>query len=1015
MKHSVFFQNADNHWDNALPLGNGCFGAMLFFEENKLFMPLNHYEVYYNIKETVLPEDQEKALLPTKQPGARFGMYLEKAQRNEPQNDEPFCKYENKAWETFDPEPYSITEYSSSYPTTGELVFSVDDRLRDACHALTLFVEDAAVELKLENEDNCLGINTIVAREDYVVSKVTQTQSGLLRSIRISMEPYRDHDMPQVTYKQIDKNLFAYEVTRKLGTKQFVFAGVVRLIGAIGHLQSDATGVDIILEACSEEIYVLTGIYTDWKYSDPMGDGIAQIIRQDTKQLYNEHKDYWLRFFEKSSISIPDKFLEHIYYINQYALDCSSGKDGVMKHHACGLNGLWDVRHPNLWGSKWYWDVNIQAAFAGVFSSNRLDLAKVFSDGLRSYEKLAEQYARDVHNAPGVSMDYPHTTYYCIWPWCAQYLWQLYEYSLDENYLRNDAYPLFLKLCRFAVSKFRYDEITGTFTIYPDISPEQGPLTHDSTITIASVKYLLKFTLQAAEILGDNDPILEKCRQLLSKLPPYSISKPGNWGVHFNDSPDAPDNMAIRHPSMLMPLFPAGEFDPLFDTNEVSEMWSNTIDFLEDKCEIGIFGGSWIAAAAARLGRGQTALRLLYERGIDHMLRSNGLSAEETERFINDCLTPRQPLYYPCMVEFTGQMLAAVNEMLLQSHNGLIRIFPALPDGNREWERFHRHGWDVTEYIDRCTDYPAWTTLRFDRLLARGAFEISASMTDGKLDWILVHSQKGGRICITSPYWDDKLQVFSGGQVVPHTAEKGILTFDTCAGCSYLIAEQENAFESVSNEEYQLQVVYRESYTKRKVFLGENTEASYHKGVDGFLRDWYLGNCRMANHTLYKFDFTSCKDKVYTRGWTRQALVPDSRVIHPIGFKQIGLENAQFTVKQGYGFSSLNGLSVIAREMDDPLRRDFIQSAEPTEFWIEVPRGQYEMLVVSGDADEDSLTILQTDMWKVGGCLVKKGQYQCELIPVILKRDGLIRLKIFTKPGNRWKINNLYLNVIKGY
>ena len=59
MKHSVFFQNADNHWDNALPLGNGCFGAMLFFEENKLFMPLNHYEVYYNIKETVLPEDQE--------------------------------------------------------------------------------------------------------------------------------------------------------------------------------------------------------------------------------------------------------------------------------------------------------------------------------------------------------------------------------------------------------------------------------------------------------------------------------------------------------------------------------------------------------------------------------------------------------------------------------------------------------------------------------------------------------------------------------------------------------------------------------------------------------------------------------------------------------------------------------------------------------------------------------------------------------------------------------------------
>ena len=171
----------------------------------------------------------------------------------------------------------------------------------------------------------------------------------------------------------------------------------------------------------------------------------------------------------------------------------------------------------------------------------------------------------------------------------------------------------------------------------------------------------------------------------------------------------------------------------------------------------------------------------------------------------------------------------------------------------------------------------------------------------------------------------------------------------------------------------------------------------------------------MANHTLYKFDFTCCKDKAYTKGWTRQAFVPESRVIHPIGFKQVGLENAQFTVKQGYGFSLVNGLTFSERQTADPLSRDFVQGTDPTEFWIEVPRGQYELLAVSGDSEGESLTILQTDMWKTDVHLVKKGQYQCELIPVILKKDGLIRLKISTTPGNKWKLNNLYLNVIKGY
>ena len=306
---------------------------------------------------------------------------------------------------------------------------------------------------------------------------------------------------------------------------------------------------------------------------------------------------------------------------------------------------------------------------------------------------------------------------------------------------------------------------------------------------------------------------------------------------------------------MLMPLFPVAEFD-LNSDPEMVKILSNTVDFLEERTEIGVFQGSWMAASAARLGRGQTCLRLLYERGIDHMLRSNGLTAEETERFINFCLVCRQPLYYPCMMEFTGEMLAAVNEMLLQSYNDLIRVFPALPDGDPEFGRMLRNGYAYETYPDHYAAYEAWKDVRFDKLLAKGAFEISAQAKDGKLAWICVHSRKGGRVNLTSPLLTEDMQVFCNGASVEVSASGNVLSFETQQGMDYIIAKQPNVQMQPEQEaEYPQQVWHRETYTKRNIYIGEDPEVQYHKSLDAFIRDWYLGNVRCANHTVYKFDF----------------------------------------------------------------------------------------------------------------------------------------------------------------
>lgn len=1010
MKHSVIFDNVDNHWDNALPFGNGTFGCMQFFERKKLYMPMNHYEVYYNISDPLLPEDKLKAMPECKTAGAEHERCRKQADSSQPGEDGLACLFRSSRETVLNNKTYGIFKFSETFPQTGELVFSFDG-MDEAKHSLSLLLEDAKGILELECGEKRITVETIVSRRDCIINTIKQSESGILRDITVAFPDYRDGKPPVVSYRQTDGRTVMYTASYAVSeNKNAVFSGALRFVGATVKLSGeyDNNAVISILDG-AEDICLITGIFTDWKYIDTEEAAVCGMdtFEAELGELIDEHRKYYLEFFDRSAISLPDKFLEKIYYINQYALDCCSGKDGIMKHQACGLNGLWAIRHPNLWGSKWYWDVNIQAAFAGVFSSNRLDLAKVFSDGLMTYKESAERHARDVHGMTGMSIDYPYDFYYSCFVWCSQYMWFLYEYSLDKDYLKNEAYPVFLKLCEFCLQLFEYDSSRDKYCVYPDISPEQGPLAHNTVITVACVKYLFKYTLRSAQILGDSSEILDKVSEMLKKLPEYPLSKNGDYGVHFRDSEDAADNMWIRHPSMLMPVFPIGEIDEDSDST-VKEHILNTLAFLEDNCEIGIFGCSWIAAAAARMGKGQMALRILYERGIDHMLRSNGLTAEETDRFINYCLITRQPLYYPCMMEFSGEMLAAVNEMLIASHNGVVKVFPALPDGDPEYERYQRRGSYLGEYLGIRHEYEKWENVSFSRLLAKGAFEVSAKLEKGVASWVSVLSKMGGRLKLSCKYFPDNTQPICDGRSVPFTKEGDVFVLDTEAGKTYIFGCENKE----DTKDYDNSIDTHVTYTKRLISVGENSETVYRKKLDSAMRDWYYGNSRMANHTVYKFDFTKLSEKNYAAEIPMQRVISEGIVMGGMDFVRLGGE--VFTHERGYGFD--RQVNVVDRAAPDLLRRDFAEGVEDTEFIIEMPRGQYELLVVSGDENQESLTIISGEnSRRAGGKKVPAGCFQCELIPIIQEYDEPLVLKLSTVQGFKWKLNAIIVNVIKGY
>ena len=276
----------------------------------------------------------------------------------------------------------------------------------------------------------------------------------------------------------------------------------------------------------------------------------------------------------------------------------------------------------------------------------------------------------------------------------------------------------------------------------------------------------------------------------------------------------------------------------------------------------------------------------------------------------------------------------------------------------------------------------------------------------------------GGKVRLTSPFMNDGLKVFCDGKEVAYTFENNVISFETETGKSYTISDSADAYKGFSfGDEYNQEVLEREAFTKRRLFIGENADTQYYKAVDNFIRSWYLGNTRMDNHTLNKFDFGCVEDKKYAWAFMRQAYVADRRVINSMPFTFINQENLPFTVKRGFGFEGSEHITAVDRGEPDMLRRDFVEGTEPVEFIVENPRGQYEFLVVSGDNDEDSVTIIEAvNGRKAGGEVVKAGRYQCKLIPLVKEDDDeYIRLKISTIPGYKWKINHIFLNMIKGY
>ena len=694
------FKPLPKQWDEAMPLGNGMLGALVWEKNDILRFALDRADLWDSRPMKGLHRDEFS--------------YQWIVQQRLNNNYKPVQEY-------FD-HPYDREPAPTKIPGAGlEFKFIKGLELADS----KLNLDEAISEISWKNGTH---LRTFVHAEkpvgwfkfenlttDFEVELIPPAYQS---AVKISGDPVGGDDLGRLGYEQ-------GSVTKENNTIVYQQKGW----GNFSY--------EVIVSWKKVDAKTIEGIWTIRSNPDNFKSNLNQKQLQEMLNLgfdYSKksHLAWWSQFWAKSNLQVPDPTLQHQWEMEQYKFGSAARENTP----PISLQAVWSADNGRIppWKGDFHHDLNTQLSYWPSYSANHLTEAMGYLNHFESNKENYKRYTKQFFGKEGIAVPGVTTLdgtemggwiQYSLSPtvsgWISQHYYLQWRYSMDKEFLKEKAYPWIKSTAQFLEQISILDAKTGKRKLIISSSPEINDndssawFTKTTNYDLSLMQFNFKIAAELANELNLKDEA-KHWKEIYSQLPELALSEKKELMV----APEYPYSSSHRHFSHMMSIHPLGlvKWEDSDASKDIIRSSIKLLDTTGPKGWVG-YSYSWLGNLKARAKDGEGAAKALtiFAKAFCSS-NSFHVNGDQTKSGYSDAH------YRPFTLEGNFAFASGLQEMLIQSHAGFLEIFPAIPT--------------------------SWENVSFQTLRAEGAYLVSAEKEKGKLKSLKIDSEKGGTLKIKS-------------------------------------------------------------------------------------------------------------------------------------------------------------------------------------------------------------------------------------------------------------------------